>query len=64
MKQQIILALKSRTFWTTVVLFVVNGVGAVHNSIPENMLPLVDAILFILITLFHLNPSQEYNKVK
>ena len=61
MKQQIVLALKSRTFWSTVALFVVNGFPAVKGSIPTDMLPLADAILGMFIIFFHLNPSQKYN---
>lgn len=51
----------SRTFWTLVVLFVVNGVGAIHNSIPVSFMPLVDGILGIATVYFKLNPSQNYN---
>ncbi len=53
--------LKSRTFWTLVVLFLVNGITAIHGSIPSSILPLVDGILGILTVYFHINPSQDYN---
>lgn len=57
---KITLALKSRTFWTLIVLFVVNGVNAIHDSIPATNLQVVDAILGFLITYFHISPSQQY----
>lgn len=52
---------KSRTFWTLVVLFVVNGVSGVHDMIPASLLPVVDGLLGILTVYFHVNPSQNYN---
>lgn len=57
---KIALALKSRTVWTVVVLFLVNGVGAIHGYIPAGYLPLVDGILGILAIYFKLSPSQQY----
>ena len=30
---------KSRTVWTIVVLFLINGVGAIHAHIPANLMP-------------------------
>lgn len=54
------LTLKSRTFWTIVVLFLVNGVTAIHSSIPVDALPLVDGFLSILGIYFHVNPSKNY----
>lgn len=55
------LAFRSKTFWTLVVLFVINGVTAIHSSIPANLVPVVDGVLAILATYFHVNPSQNYN---
>lgn len=52
--------LKSRTFWTAVAAFVVNGFPAIRESIPKEVMPFIDAILTILITYFHVNPSQKY----
>lgn len=54
------LTLKSRTFWTLVVLFVVNGVASVHSMIPAGWVPLVDGFLGVLTIYFHVNPSQNY----
>ena len=52
---------KSRTFWTLVVLFVVNGVGAIQASIPADILRVVNMVLGMLTTYFHVNPSQNYS---
>lgn len=59
--QKIWLALKSRTFWTLVVLFIVNGVSGVHEMIPAGWVPLVDTVLGFLTVYFHVNPSQNYH---
>lgn len=52
--------LKSRTVWTIIVLFVINGVAGIHDTIPVNLLPFIDGILGILAIYFKLNPSQNY----
>ncbi len=57
---KIITSLKSRTFWTAVATLAVNTIPAVRNSIPGSLLPVVDAILFILTAYFHVTPSQSY----
>lgn len=44
--------LKSRTFWTIVALFVINGVGGVREYIPINLLPIIDGVLGILAIYF------------
>ena len=56
------LMFKSRTFWTLVVMFLVNGIAGIHNMIPATWLPFVDGILGILVIYFKLNPSQSYNQ--
>ncbi len=48
-------ALKSRTVWTIIVTFVVNGVPAVRDYFPEGVLPVVDAILGLLAIYFRVN---------
>ncbi len=55
--------LQSRTTWTIVVLFIVNGIGAVHSFIPGALTPIVDGLLSILAIYFHINPSQQYAEV-
>ena len=60
MANKIVLALKSRTVWSLIVLFVVNGISGIHDSIPSNWLTLVDGVLGILTVYFKINPSQNY----
>lgn len=50
----------SRTVWTAVIMFLINGVQGIHAMIPASLLPLVDAALTIAAAYFHLNPSQNY----
>lgn len=51
---------KSRTAWAGLAMYLVNTVPVVSAVIPEKYKPLVDAVLTILIFVFHINPSQEY----
>ena len=44
--------LRSRTFWSLVALFVINGVGGIRDSIPSGVLPVIDGILGILVIYF------------
>lgn len=48
--------LTSRTVWTFVVLFVVNGVTGVHDLIPAGWLPAVDGLLSVLGIYFRVYP--------
>lgn len=59
---KLLLVFKSRTFWTTVVLFLVNGITAIKGVIPMSILPYVDGVLGLLIVWFHINPSQNYDQ--
>lgn len=59
---KIVLALKSRTFWTLVAMFVYNGVGAIHSSIPASISPIVNSLLGLMVVYFHITPSQDYTK--
>ena len=54
------LALGSKTFWTIVVIVLVNGVPALKAYIPTDLVPVVDSILGALAVYFHVNPSQDY----
>ena len=56
------LAVKSKTVWLAVILFAINGIGAIKNLIPAQYLPAVDGVLSILTILAHLFPSQDYNQ--
>ncbi len=57
---KIALVLKSRTFWTLVVIFIINGFNGIHNSLPTSIIMPLDAVLGLLATYFHINPSQDY----
>lgn len=52
--------LKSRTFWTIVVMFLIGGFEAISGLIPDVFVTPALGILGILATYFKLNPSQEY----
>lgn len=56
----IITALKSRTVWTIVAMFVIGGVNAVSALIPAGGLVYVQGVLGLLAIYFKLNPSQAY----
>lgn len=58
--RKVILSLGSRTAWTVVALFIVNGLTAVRTALPQKYLPAVDAVLGLLAIYFHVNPSQDY----
>lgn len=53
-------AIQSKTFWAIVAMFIVNGVTPVRDSVPQQWLPLVDALLALLATYSHLFPTQNY----
>ena len=52
-------SLKSRTVWTIIVLFVINGVEGIRGVIPANVLPIVDAVLSVLAIYFRVKPQAE-----
>jgi hypothetical protein len=47
--------LKSKTFWTLVVVVVINSINANKTMIPAEYLTIVDALLGILATYFHID---------
>jgi hypothetical protein len=53
--------LTSKTFWTVVILAVVNAVAPLRNEIPAQYLPVIDSILALFATLFHIFPSKDYS---
>ncbi len=60
--QKLFKLLKSRTFWTLVVLFVVNGVEGIRNAIPGDALPVIDGILtFLTIYFAKISPRIDIN---
>lgn len=54
--------LKSRTFWTLVVMFVVNGYAAISKQVPANVDVIANVLLSMLASYFHTNPSQTYTE--
>ena len=54
--------LKSRTFWTLVVMFIINGITGIREHINPGWLTTIDAILGIVATYLHVNPSQNYHE--
>lgn len=53
-------ALTSRTFWTTVVMLVINFIP--NLSVSQATKDLINGILGLLVIYFHLNQSQPYDK--
>jgi hypothetical protein len=50
---------QSRTFWTFIALFIINGVSGVRDMIPGDYLGVVDGILTILGIYFRANPKTK-----
>lgn len=57
---KIILALKSRTVWTVIVMFLIGGVNAVASFIPAGLETPVMGALALLAAYFKVTPSQNY----
>lgn len=57
---KLVQVLKSRTIWTLVILFVINGFNGIRESIPATALQVVDLLLGLAAAYLHVNPSQEY----
>lgn len=53
---------KSRTVWTIIVLFVINGVTGIREFIPILWLPAIDGILAILAIYFRAKPKVKFGK--
>lgn len=53
--------LKSRTFWTLVLMFLVGGVNALVPVLPASIQATVTGLLGLIAMYFHTNPSQNYN---
>ena len=54
-------AIKSRTVWTVVVMFLIGGVHSVSSLIPQWAVEPALGFLGLLAVYFKLNPSQNYN---
>lgn len=59
MKDKFIVALKSRTTWTIVILFLINGVSGIRELLPGNWLPIVDAVLSLAAVYFRVNRKAD-----
>lgn len=53
--------LASKTFWTIVVTFLFNGLQAIEPIVDPSYQIVLNAILLILGSYFHINPSQSYH---
>jgi len=56
------LALKSKTVWTIVALFIINGITGIDDYTPETFDNIVNPILSLAAIYFRLNPTAE-NKI-
>ena len=56
------LAVKSKTTWTIVAMFLIGGVNAVASFIPSDFQSVVMGALGLLAVYFKVNPSQNYTK--
>lgn len=53
---KVLLAIKSRTAWTIVAIFVINGITGIHDFINPSVLTILDPILGLLAIYFRVNP--------
>lgn len=53
------LALHSRTVWTIVLLFLINGITGVQEFIPENLLSVLTPVLSLIAIYFRVNTQAE-----
>lgn len=60
MLEKILKLLKSRQFWTIVLLFIVNGIEGVKEFMPANALPIINSILGLLSVYFRVSPKQNF----
>ena len=58
---KVMLALKSRTFWTLVFMFAFNAIEVVSPNLSPETRTLVNGVMGLLAVFFHVNPSQQYN---
>lgn len=53
--------LKSRGFWTVIILGVINTVPQLKGLVSDGVLDIINTVLVILASYFKLNPSQNLN---
>lgn len=56
--------LSSRTVWTIIILFVINGVTGIREFIPEAWLPAIDGGLALIAIYFRVKPKVEFNSTE
>ncbi len=59
MKDKILLALKSRRVWTFIVIFIINGMAAVSDMIPQGILDVINPLLAVLGVYFGVTPKNK-----
>lgn len=57
MVNKIITALKSRTVWTIIALFIINGITGIDEYTPETFDNIVNPLLSLAAIYFRLNPK-------
>jgi hypothetical protein len=62
MAEKLLKVFKSRTFWTLVALFITNGISGIREQLNPAALTTIDAVLGLVATYFHVNPSQNYHE--
>ncbi len=58
--EKLIQSLGSRTVWSVIVLFIVNGFEGIREFLPTGFLPYIDGILGMLIVYFRANPKVKF----
>lgn len=56
------LALKSKTVWTVVAMFVIGGTNAIASFIPASFEGPVMGVLGLMAVYFKISPSQDYTQ--
>lgn len=59
--QSLQMLLASKTFWTIVATFFFNGLQAITPVVDPTWQVALNAVLLILGSYFHINPSQAYH---
>ena len=54
------LALRSRTVWTIIALFIIGGFHNITGYIPESLMPYLNSILGLMAIYYKISPSQQY----
>lgn len=60
---KIALAFRSRTFWTIVVIVLINTLPQVKQYFPQGLYDVVNPVLGFLAAYFHISPSQDYGYI-